>query len=62
MATYTRNDKNKTPVKLTLTISDLINAVKYRKEFFSWTTVQEIKAYIKSKNGTSIAKQKLFFK
>lgn len=60
MATLTNTNKLRAPKKVTVKILDSTYNVKYSKKFFTWTTLQEIKAYLQKKNGVKPSKQRLF--
>lgn len=60
MATLTNTNKLRAPKKVTVKILDSTYNVKYSKKFFTWTTLQEIKAYLQKKNGVKPSRQRLF--
>ena len=62
MASLTGNHTKKAPVKIEVIIRDYENKSKYKEAFFSWTTISELKNFIKQKNGFAKDKQRLFIK
>jgi len=60
MATLTNTNKLRAPKKVTVKILDSTYNVKYSRKFLTWTTLQEIKAYLQKKNGVKPSKQRLF--
>jgi hypothetical protein len=60
MATLTNSKKLRAPRKVKVKVLDSTYNTKYTKKFFTWTTIQEIKAYMQKKNGIKPSKQRLF--
>lgn len=60
MAFLSINQSRRQPSKLSVLIKDTTCDQKYKKRFYSWTTLGELKRYIEGKNGVKPSKQRLF--
>ncbi len=60
MAFLSINQSRRQPSKLSVLIKDTTCDQKYKKRFYSWTTLGELKRYIEGKNGVKPGKQRLF--
>ena len=58
MAFFSGNHTKKAPVKIEVIIRDYENKSKYQEAFFTWTTLSELKNFIKQKNGFAKNKQR----
>lgn len=60
MTSLSTNQALEIPRRVTVKIVEPSSKAKYTRQFYSWTTLQEIKKYVEKKTGIPPKKQRLF--